>query len=120
MTVQTILVLVVSTISLVLIGYFVLTPILRKLERPDLLLPWKRKERVSELQEMAAMLLREPLSADDRLAVERALNTLSIPGVQQLTGPWSRSDPIVDAERDILSVSAKVASKRQQAGAEHI
>ena len=118
MNVETFLLLVISTVSIVLIGYFVLTPILRRLERPALLFPWKRKERVQELQDLAARLLREPLSADDRLAVERALNTLSIPGVQQLTGPWSRTDPIVDAERDILSVSNKLVKQHQQPGHE--
>ena len=120
MSIESILLLIVSTVSIVLIGYFVLTPILRRLERPALLLPWKRKARVAELQEIAAGLLREPLSADDRLAVERAMNTLSIPGVQQLTGPWSRSDPIVDAENDILSVRSKVASQHRHPGHEPV
>jgi hypothetical protein len=106
--VETILILAISTLGLVLIGYVILTPILRALERPTLLLPWKRQSKVDELQAIGEQLLRAPLSADDRLAVERALNTLSIPGARSLTGPWSKSDPLIDAEQDVLSVKSKL------------
>lgn len=102
------LVLVVSTLGLVLIGYVVLTMLFRVLSRPSLLLPWKRKSMIAELEARGNELLREPLSADDRLAVERALNTLRIPETRGLTGPWSDSDPINDAERDILGVWSRV------------
>lgn len=108
----TIILLVISTISIVLIGYVVLTPILRALERPTLLFPWKRKARIDELQQIAHELLRQPLSEDDDLAVRRALNSLSIPGARQMTGPWSNSDPIVDAEQDILSVKERLERAR--------
>jgi hypothetical protein len=40
--VETFLILAISTLGIVLIGYVILTPILRALERPTLLLPWKR------------------------------------------------------------------------------
>jgi len=106
--VETFLILLVSTLGVVLIGYVILTPVLRALERPTLLLPWKRSEKVSDLQAVGEQLLRNPLSAEDRLAVERALNTLSIPGAKSLTGPWSKSDPLIDAEKDILSVRHKL------------
>lgn len=105
---QSFLVLVVSTLGLVLIGYVVLTMLFRMLNRPSLLLPWKRKSIIADLEAKGRELLREPLSPDDRLAVERALNTLRIPETRGLTGPWSTSDPIDDAERDILGVWSRV------------
>lgn len=116
MDLQTVVVLVVSTLGLVLIGYVILVPVLRALERPTLLLPWKRKATVAELQEIGAQLMREPLSADEHLAVERALNSLAIGRASDMTGPWSKSDPLIDAERDILATQAAV--QRRQAGAE--
>jgi hypothetical protein len=65
---------------------------------------------------MGEQLLRAPLSADDRLAVERALNTLSIPGARSLTGPWSKSDPLTDAEQDILGVKQKIENRDRATG----
>jgi hypothetical protein len=114
--VETFLILAISTLGIVLIGYVILTPILRALERPTLLLPWKRTSKAAELQTMGEQLLRAPLSADDRLAVERALNTLSIPGARSLTGPWSKSDPLTDAEQDILGVKQKIENRDRATG----
>lgn len=108
MTWETILILIVSTLGLVLIGYVALTTLFRALSRPSLLLPWKRSQKIAELEEKGSELLRMPLSRDDRHAVERALNTLRIPGVRNLSGPWSQSDPIQDAEQDIQSVWTRV------------
>lgn len=112
MDLTTLMLLIVSTISIILIGYVVLVPVLRALERPALLLPWKRTSRVRELEAIAEELQRQPMSDDDRLALQRAINTLSIPSARQLSGPWSKSDPIVDAERDILMVHEKYGSKQ--------
>jgi hypothetical protein len=112
---QTLIVLALSTLGLVLIGYVVLTTLLRALNRPGLLLPWKRRAKIAELHALGSRLLRERLTAEDHLAVERAMNTLEIPGTETLTGPWSRSDPIVDAERDILAVQARVEKRASEA-----
>ena len=108
MTWESFLVLTVSTLGLVLIGYVVLTTVFRALNRPSLLLPWKRKAIIADLQSKGNELLRERLSPDDRLAVERALNTLRIPETRGLSGPWSTSDPVDDAERDIMGVWSRV------------
>lgn len=114
MTLETFVVLVVSTLGLVLIGYVILVPVLRALERPTLLLPWKRKATVAELQAIGASLMREPLSADEHLAVERALNTLAMGRSSDMTGPWSKSDPLIDAERDILATQAAVQRRKTE------
>lgn len=116
MDLVTIVVLVLSTLGLVLIGYVVLTTVLRALNRPRLLLPWTRRSRIIELHALGSELLREPLSPDDRLAVERALNTLEIPRTGSLTGPWSTSDPVVDAERDILAVQWRMQERAAGSG----
>lgn len=114
MDITTLALLVVSTVGIVLVGYVVLVPILRALERPTLLFPWKRTARAKELQAIAEELQRMPLSEEDRLAVQRATNTLSIPSARQMTGPWSKSDPIVDAERDILMVRSKYSKGQNE------
>lgn len=101
---QSALVLIGSTIGLVLIGYVVLTTVFRAASRPTLLLPWKRRAKILQLQAQGNELLSRRLSSEDRHAVERALNTLSIPHASSMSGPWSNSDPIADAEHDILSV----------------
>jgi hypothetical protein len=101
-------VLIVSTLGLVLIGYIVLTMVFRAISRPSLLLPWKRDAKIAELRAQGEELLAERLSSEDRHAVERAMNTLRIPGVRNLSGPWSNSDPIQDAERDIQGVWKRV------------
>lgn len=98
------LVLIFSTLGLVLIGYVVLTTLFRALRSPALLLPWSRKKRISQLQTQGHELLAQRLSSEDRHAVERAMNTLAIPRVAGLSGPWASSDPITDAEHDILDV----------------
>lgn len=108
MNLETLLILIVSTAGLVLIGYVVFSTILRALSRPSLLFPWRRRAAIVDLETRGGELLREPLSAADRLAVERALNTLRIPNTGWFTGPWSNSDPILDAEQDIMTVWLKV------------
>lgn len=105
---DSLLVLVVSTIGLVLVGYVVLTVVFRAISRPTLLLPWMRSARASELEARGTELLAERLSQDDRHIVQRALNTLRIPGARSLTAPWADSDPILDAEKDIQSVWSKL------------
>lgn len=105
---ETAVVLIVSTIGLVLIGYVALTTLFRALSRPSLLLPWKRGQKIAELEAKGNELLAQRLSSEDRHAVERAMNTLRIPGVRNLSGPWSQSDPIQDAERDIQGVWTRV------------
>lgn len=104
----TFFVLVASTLGMVLIGYVVLTTLFRALNRPGLLLPWMRKSHVAKLEARAMELLREPLSADDRHVLERALNTLRIPETKSMIGPWSTRDPINDAEDDINTVWQRV------------
>lgn len=105
---ETAIVLIVSTLGLVLIGYVVLTTVIKAISRPALLLPWKRDAKIAKLQAQGDELLAERLSSEDRHAVERAMNTLRIPGVRNLSGPWSHSDPIQDAERDIQGVWTRV------------
>lgn len=112
---QTGLVLIFSTLGLVLIGYVVLTTVIRALTRPALLLPWTRKKKVNQLQTQGRELLAQPLSSEDRHMVERAMNTLAIPGVAGLSGPWSSSDPIIDAEHDILDVWNRVNAEDRAA-----
>lgn len=101
---ESVLVLIFSTLGLVLIGYVVLTTVFQAISRPSLLLPWKRDAKIAELRAKGDELLAERLSREDRHAVERAMNTLGIPGVAGMSGPWSKSDPITDAEHDILNV----------------
>lgn len=107
MDASTLIVLVVSTLGFVLVAYVVLTTLSRFLERPSLLLPWKRTARINELRNIGTALMEEPLSDDDRLAVQRALNTLAMARTSEFTGPWSKSNPILDAEHDILSVQQR-------------
>ncbi len=101
-------VLVVSTLGLVLIGYVVLTAVFRALSHPSLLLPGMRSRKIAELQAKGDELLSERLSSEDRHVVERAMNTLRIPNASSLSGPWSKSDPITDAEQDVQSVWNRV------------
>ncbi len=108
MDATTLIILLVSTLGFVLVAYVALTTLSRFLERPSLLIPGKRASRVKELRETGEALLEEPLSNEDRLAVQRALNTLAIPRTSEFTGPWSKSNPILDAEHDILSVQHRI------------
>lgn len=105
---STLIILVVSTLGFVLVAYVVLTTLSRFLERPSLLIPGKRAARIRELQETGAILLEEPLADEDKLAVQRALNTLAMQRTSEFTGPWSKSNPILDAEHDILSVQHRI------------
>lgn len=107
------LVLIFSTLGLVLIGYVALTTLFRALRSPALLFPWSRRKKINQLQAQGLELLAQRLSKDDRHAVERAMNTLMIPGVSGLSGPWSSSDPIFDAENDIMGVWRRVNAEDQ-------
>ena len=110
---QSAIVLVGSTVGLMLIGYIVLTAVFRAVSRPALLLPWKRRATILQLQAQGNELLSRRLSSEDRHVVERALNTLAIPHASSLSGPWSNSDPIADAEHDILSVWNSISTDGQ-------
>lgn len=111
MDASTLIILVVSTLGFVLVAYVVLTTLFRILERPSLIFPWKRTARVQELRQIGQQLLEEPLSDEDRLAVQRALNTLAMTRASEFTGPWAKSNPILDAEHDILSVQQRIRNK---------
>lgn len=113
MTWQSAIVLIISTLGLVLIGYVVLTGLFRALNKPALLLPWKRTERIVQLQAQGNELLSQRISSEDRHVVQRALNTLAIPHARSMSGPWSNSDPIADAEQDIQSVWNRVKADGQ-------